>query len=263
MYFDFSICDSPVRYGDITLDTIFYINSDHTYNTPAKNITQDKTYFLYTLRGEGIVSYNDHTFTASENTFVYMQPKSDFSYRCKDDKWEFWWFEFFGPCPFQPDQLSHLSVDPFMITLMNKSLQYAKCKSWELATSLFDSINLMIQREADRPQRSANDERLISQIENYIRNNLSTVNVQELTDEFQIEPRTLRNLFNRAIGTTPKHFIMKIRLEYASNLLISTAFSLEQIAQQLGFSSQYHFSKAFKEFYGITPMYYRKYIHLM
>ena len=197
----------------------FYVNSDHACSTPAKSITHVKTYFLYTMHGEGTVSYDGGTFSASGNAFI--------------------------------------------VTLMNKSLQYAKCKSRAPAPSRFHSVSLMIVREANRPKHSANDRRLISQVGNYIRSNLSTVTVQALTDAFRIGPRTLRNLFNRSIGTTPKHFITKIRLEYAGNLLISTAFSLEQIAQQPGFSSQYHFSKAFKEFYGITPMYCRRYIHLM
>lgn len=262
MFFDFCICDAPQKYGELILDTIFYINGDQTYDTPKKAVTSEKTYLLYTLRGEGVVSYNGRTFTAHANHFIYMQPERDFSYRCKNDKWEFWWFEFFGPCPCEPDRQYRLAADPMVKMLVSKSLYYAKCSDWRLATTLLDALNQVFASGAGHSRRDLNNQRIITAAESYIRENLQSVTVRELAEALGIEERTLRNLCNAAVGMSPKQMIMKMRMGYAGYLLASTTYSLEEIALRLGFSSQYHFGKVFKEFYTVSPIRYRKYIDL-
>ena len=260
MYFDFSICENPVPYSGITLNSIFYVDGDATYHIPKKTSSPGKTYFLYTVQGEGVLNFNEKTITATSGTFIYLQPEGEFSYHCKEDSWEFWWFEFTGPCSFPPNQLTPLLSDQLMMLLMARSLQYTKSGDWELSTALFQSLTLLVLRNANRTTRTINNEQVFSSIEMYIRKNLSTVTVSELSEAFNIEERTLRNLFARTVNISPKRFIMKIRLEYAANLLLTTAGSLNQIALQVGFSNRYHLSKAFKDYFGISPIQYRKYI---
>ena len=260
MYFDFSICENPIPYSGITLDTIFYVDGDSTYHIPKKVPEPGKTYFLYTVQGEGLLTFNGRTICATGGTFIYLQPESDLSYRCKEDRWEFWWFEFTGPCPYPPNQLTPLLSDQLMMLLMSRSLQYTKSGDWELSTALFQSLTLLVLRNANRTTRTINNEQVFNSIEMYIRKHLSTVTVSELSEVFQIEERTLRNLFTRTVNISPKRFIMKIRLEYAGNLLLTTSSSLNQIAVQVGFSNRYHLSKAFKDYFGISPIQYRKYL---
>ena len=262
MYFDFSTRKAPSQENELTLDVIYYIDGDNTYSTPKKEITPGKTYFVYTLQGTGSISYDGQTYTVTGNTFMYMQPTKDFSYHCKGNKWTFWWFEFTGDCPFQPNKLTNLPVDKLMVTLMSNALLFAKTGDWDLSTSLFHSVNLLVKRNADRSSRDVMNEQIVYTMERYIRKNLATVTVHELSEEFGVEERTLRNLFTKTIGITPKQCILKIRLEYAGNLLLATEQPLSSISQSAGFANQYHFSKAFKEFYGITPMQYRKFIGL-
>jgi transcriptional regulator GlxA family with amidase domain len=57
---------------------------------------------------------------------------------------------------------------------------------------------------------------------------------------------------------SPKQAIMKLRMECASYLLVSTVLPIGEIAQQIGFANQYHFSKTFKNFFELTPTRYRK-----
>lgn len=244
----------------MTMDTIFYINGDHTYVTARKPITEGKTYFLFTLKGEGEISYNGTSFISRPNTFVFMQPTQDFSYRCREQKWEFWWFEFLGPCPCSADVQMDFTSNHLAITLMSKSLQYAKNGNWDVASSLFLSLTKVLLHGAGRSNKTAHNERVVSTIEEYIRENMDTVTVQELSEVFHIEERTLRNIFCSVTDMTPKRFITKMRMDYGSHLLVSTTKSLDQVALTLGFSSQYHFGKAFKEYFGVTPMRYRKLI---
>ena len=64
--------------------------------------------------------------------------------------------------------------------------------------------------------------------------------------------------FKKVFQTTPGKWLLQKRLEYAS-LLISTSFkSINDIAFESGFENQTHFSRVFRDKFGISPLQYRK-----
>lgn len=64
--------------------------------------------------------------------------------------------------------------------------------------------------------------------------------------------------FKRRVGKTPMRFVWDIRLERAASLIVQDQISLGEVAIRCGFSDQAHFSRKFKEAYGIAPRLYRK-----
>ncbi len=62
-----------------------------------------------------------------------------------------------------------------------------------------------------------------------------------------------RRLFKEAYHTTPKQYILELRLRKARQLLAEGRLSVGEIAEQCGFSSVYHFSRAFRQAVGCTP----------
>ncbi|SBV32330.1 putative AraC family transcriptional regulator [uncultured Sphingopyxis sp.] len=59
--------------------------------------------------------------------------------------------------------------------------------------------------------------------------------------------------FKVALDLTPMEFVARVRLNLAHRLLVSTGISVEGIAAAVGFSSRSHFSRLFREHYGIDP----------
>ncbi len=73
-----------------------------------------------------------------------------------------------------------------------------------------------------------------------------------------VGPDHLSRALNRAVGKTAKQLIAeRIALE-AKRLLTYTALSIKEIAQALGFSDQFRFSKAFKAQTGLPPLAFRE-----
>ncbi len=68
----------------------------------------------------------------------------------------------------------------------------------------------------------------------------------------------LRKLFLKQFGTTPKQYILDIRIQKAKQLLSSSPFSITAISEECGFSSLYHFCRAFKNKTGVTPTEYAR-----
>ena len=61
--------------------------------------------------------------------------------------------------------------------------------------------------------------------------------------------------FRQSVGETPHRFLMRQRLEYVCELLCADrgAVSLSEAAFRAGFSSQSHFTRCFRAWYGLTP----------
>lgn len=68
-----------------------------------------------------------------------------------------------------------------------------------------------------------------------------------------------RKLFYKQYNTTPKQYILDVRIKKAKLLLTESAFSVGVISEECGFSSLYHFCRAFKDKTGLTPTEYAKY----
>lgn len=81
---------------------------------------------------------------------------------------------------------------------------------------------------------------------------------RQLAETLGISEVYLRRLFLAQFGTTPKQFILNKRIEKAKQLLLDTPMTVTAIAESCGFTSVYHFCRAFKEKTGITPTQYAK-----
>lgn len=67
-----------------------------------------------------------------------------------------------------------------------------------------------------------------------------------------------RRIFAQQMGVTPKQYILDIRIRCAKQLLSSFDVTVSQVSEQCGFSSVYHFCRAFRLITGFTPTEYRK-----
>ena len=52
---------------------------------------------------------------------------------------------------------------------------------------------------------------------------------------------------------TPYHYLLEYRLQVAADFLTTSAFTVGEIAQAVGFQSQSHFGKLFKKQTGYSP----------
>lgn len=258
MYLDFSVCEKPEPTQGLLLDTIFYIDADSSYQIPRKEITPGKIYFLYTLEGEGQVVIDRKKISAERGTLVYMRPERNFSYGSRGETWRFWWFEFFGEVPIPLNQPQLFPPSQFPLMLMSQCLQYAKSGNWKLSVSLLYALSLVVKHYCEEESEHVYDDRLVKMLDSYIRENYPEVTVEELCRIFSIREKTLCRLWKEIFGVSPKRYILNVKLERGEALLLKSDLTVGSIAAQCGFSNPYHFSRAFREKYGIPPLAHRK-----
>ncbi|QYY36910.1 AraC family transcriptional regulator [Ruficoccus sp. ZRK36] len=68
----------------------------------------------------------------------------------------------------------------------------------------------------------------------------------------------LRGLFRQAYGISPGEYRVQVRIEQACALLEATALSIKEIADRLGYSDAFAFSKQFKQHVGVSPTLFRQ-----
>lgn len=68
-----------------------------------------------------------------------------------------------------------------------------------------------------------------------------------------ISQRQLARLFSQYVGKSPVRYYLDIRLDRARGLVTQTVLPLSQVAVAAGFSNMVHFSRAYRERFGLPP----------
>lgn len=74
----------------------------------------------------------------------------------------------------------------------------------------------------------------------------------------QLSYAGFRKHFTRLAGRSPRQYLAQLQVRRVSALLTTTDLKLRQIAEQCGFTDEFHLSKRFKQLVGITPREYRR-----
>ncbi|MGY0020368.1 helix-turn-helix domain-containing protein [Streptomyces sp. YJ-C3] len=82
--------------------------------------------------------------------------------------------------------------------------------------------------------------------------------VRSLADHVALSPSRFAHLYAEQTGHTPMRAVRAARLTHAQRLLDATDLDIGQVARASGFTSPFHFSRAFRERYGVPPSVYRR-----
>lgn len=82
--------------------------------------------------------------------------------------------------------------------------------------------------------------------------------LETLATDAKLSPYHFARQFKTSVGEAPYRYLMRLRVEQAKQLLKTTDKPIAEIALTIGYSSQAHFTTAFKKFTGITPARFRR-----
>ena len=119
-----------------------------------------------------------------------------------------------------------------------------------------DFINVELARERNLQGRSSDlYNQFISQVVNFCR---TYSDVHFYADQLNVSSRYLAQVTRRISGKTPKNIIDEYIVKEIERELTTTTHTVQEIANDFGFSSQAHLTKFFKKMKGTTPSLYRK-----
>ena len=76
---------------------------------------------------------------------------------------------------------------------------------------------------------------------------------EEAAAHCKITPEYLSRIFRKFGHTTPYRFLTRVKMGRAAELLLDANMKVQEVAEELGFSDPFHFSRSFKRVYGASP----------
>ena len=263
---DFSIAKKPGNCAAITLRTVYALDADRSYDVTRTDDGRCGYIALRTLRGAGLVSLRGQApLLANANSLLFFSYDAIDRYTCCEDHWEFWWFEFesAGRIDFPLNQIIHLDQNELEIQASNLAIEMLKIDSDaanRLASAALGTLycRWLLQYENITLSVSPYQADIQNVIMRMKTNGREPLRLAEMAASIGVCERRFRQIFKLVAGMAPKQYYAIVRAEMAEDLLRRTSLSVAEIADQLGYSSPYHFSRAFAQARGIPPSGIRK-----
>lgn len=114
-------------------------------------------------------------------------------------------------------------------------------------------------RAVERVKHDSEHNRYVERAKEYVAEHIDeSIRVVQIGEALGINENYLTGLFHKYEGITLQHYIRKEKVRQAKELLLYSSYSCSEIAALLCFSTQSHFSSAFKREVGMTPAKYRE-----
>ena len=103
------------------------------------------------------------------------------------------------------------------------------------------------------------DNEIIRQAQQYISTHIrQKLSVPSVAAQVDVSPSYLTALFHKNLQISPGEYIRRMKLQESKQMIRENSMNFTQIAEELQYSTVHHFSRQFKEKFGITPSEYAK-----
>ena len=139
--------------------------------------------------------------------------------------------------------------------------------SSDMIISQLSLLMLTLLREAAAPSgaklRTSNaihsENEIIRQAQQYISTHIrQKLSVPLVAKQVDVSPSYLTALFHKNLQISPGEYIRRIKLQESKQMIRENSLNFTEIAAELQYSTVHHFSRQFKEKFGITPTEYAK-----
>jgi AraC-like DNA-binding protein len=155
------------------------------------------------------------------------------------------------------------------ITLIQQMLQEQErmdAQSTDMIIAHLTSLMLLLLRQADSPAakpRTSNsvhsENEIIRRAQQYVGSHIrEKLSVPAVAQMVGVSPSYLTALFHKNLQISPGEYIRRIKLQESKQMIRENSMNFTEIAQALQYSTVHHFSRQFKEKFGLTPTEYAK-----
>ena len=214
---------------------------------------------IATLSGKGRFGHAEGELVVEPGEWVLIRPGTphDYGVEASLKQWELLWVHF-QPRPHWLPWLNWPAVAPglFKLTIDETTLERFRDvhrlfisdlrRSEAFAMNALEAVLLECDRQNPLAATSSYDERIRRAMDYLERNIARKTTLADIAGAVGLSSSRLAHLFREQTGQTPQQYLEGIRMQRASELLRRTGFSIKQIADAVGYDSQFYFSQRFK-----------------
>lgn len=142
-------------------------------------------------------------------------------------------------------------LKPIVEKELNRAIEKAVLKINPHA--VFDGQEETVSESAITPEKA------VEIIKQYVDNHYcQNFKITMFEEKYFFSTAYLSKLFHSRYGYSIYEYALKLRMERAQELLKNTDIKIQDIAERLGYSDNHYFSKAYRNYYGISPSQSRK-----
>lgn len=251
--------------SDFARKNLYYIHFGGLYTCTFPYRVNREYYHTFllvrVLEGKFYVHFGEDTICAEAGSIIFLDCKQKHSYWVRETT-SFQWFHFDG-CSAQSyfDYLTgqqhgvcfagqHELFLPFDSIL--EELKTDHGNEHKLSFLIHNILGLLAGIEKRNEPSAVTG--AIRYMTTHYRENIS---VADIAGYLALNPRYFSKLFKRHTDSSPHQYLLALRLRRAKALLLETSMSIQQIADECGFTSSTHFIRAFRKENDITPQKYR------
>lgn len=126
---------------------------------------------------------------------------------------------------------------------------------------LLETIDGLLKKKEHLPDlNGAGTEGVINHVKYYVEKNFDKkVNLSTVAKRVCLSPKYLSRLFKQETGKGFSEYKLEIKTNKAKELLCNTAYTVEFLADKLGYQNTESFIRIFKKYTRLTPTAYREY----
>lgn len=159
--------------------------------------------------------------------------------------------------PFQMQYVfkPHYPISVFHhVTSMRKEWHRSNLLDKLQVKAIFYQMVYEILEQMERQNVIAVKPDLVAQAVRYIHEHYQEpITLEILLEHLSCSSRQLLRAFKKQVRTSPIDYLIQLRMSKAKQLLLSTDFTLKEIAESVGYTDSYYFSRIFKKYEGVSP----------
>lgn len=159
------------------------------------------------------------------------------------------------------DEESCLKLENTLMSLIDELKKYDDASPFicqGLLLRIFKILGTKYDFSLSKQTRKKMNMILFEEITQFITENLADISIQMLVSEFHFQKDYFNRLLKTQTGMTYTEYIQLLRLRHAEKLLLTTDYTIEQVAEMIGYHNKGYFYRLFTEKYSLTPAQFKK-----
>ena len=133
----------------------------------------------------------------------------------------------------------------------------------EMILALLNQLIVLLMRQVETMEpvdhRMKGEYRIIRQMQVYVSTHIwEDLSVPFVARQVNMSPSYLTALFHKHLDIAPAEYIRRVKLQESKHMIRENKLNFTEIAAELQYSTVHHFSRQFKEKFGMTPTEYAK-----
>jgi len=266
--------DQPLSQGLYLHSLGFFAHARYHYLNRPKG--SNEFILIYCKEGVGNLTINNVHYKMTANQVVVIPPYVPHRYEADHtNPWSIYWAHFLGSKAeemsvklYQPAEISiseasriedRLNLFEEIFNTIKSGYSIDNLNFANISFSYFLATFSHVEQfnQAKKGREFANN--IINRVLHYMNENIeNSLSIEQLASFSGYSSSYFYRRFIAEMDTAPMTYFMRMKMNKASILLITTDMQVNQIASKVGFTDSFHFSRVFSKIIGMSPQKFRK-----